>query len=133
MLGVCELISFAMSGFISMPHSWAIAGIWSILLVEQPSAISAVRAFLKAASVIMSRGRIFLRYSSITCIPASFARRIRPEYTAGIVPFPPRAIPRTSVRQFMEFAVYIPEHEPQVGQALRSKSHTSSIGIFPAV
>ena len=31
-----------------------------------------------------------------------------------------------SVRQFMELAVNIPEHEPQVGQALRSTSATSS-------
>ena len=32
-----------------------------------------------------------------------------------------------------EFAVYIPEHEPHVGQAWFSNSSTSSAVIFPAV
>ncbi len=35
-------------------------------------------------------------------------------------PFPGNARPITSNRQFIEFAVNMPEHEPQVGQALRS-------------
>jgi hypothetical protein len=34
--------------------------------------------------------------------------------------------PRASVRQFIELAVNMPEHEPQVGQALRSYSATFS-------
>ena len=34
--------------------------------------------------------------------------------------------PKASVRQFIEFAVNIPEQDPQVGQALRSYSLTSS-------
>ena len=34
--------------------------------------------------------------------------------------------PSASVRQFMELAVNMPEHEPQVGQAERSYSATSA-------
>ena len=41
-----------------------------------------------AFSVMISLGRIFFSQSSITFIPACFARRILSEYTAGIVPFP---------------------------------------------
>ena len=85
-----------------------------------------------ASFVMMSLGRISFRYISITAMPACFARRSRSEYTAGIVPFPCRPMPRASVRQFMEFAVYIPEQEPQVGQTFCSYSRTSSSLIFPA-
>ena len=38
-----------------------------------------------------------------------------------------------SVRQFMELAVYMPEHEPQVGQALHSHSWRRFSSILPAV
>ena len=64
-------------------------------------------------------------------MPACFASLILSEYTAGIVPLPRSAIPRTSVRQFIEFAVYIPEHEPQLGHTLFSNSSNSSAVIFP--
>ena len=100
--------------------------------VEHPSAISIVSAFINASFVIISLGRISLFNISITAYPALFARRILSEYTAGIVPFPLSPIPRTSVRQFIEFAVYIPEHEPHVGQVLFSNSITSSSLILPA-
>ena len=69
---------------------------------------------------------------SITAIPACFASLILSEYTAGIVPFPPSPIPSASVRQFIEFAVYIPEHEPHVGHTFSSNSLTSSSVIVPA-
>ena len=95
-------------------------------LVEQPSAISTVRAFKMDSLVMISLAQMFLRYISMTAIPACFASLIRSEYTAGIVPFPRRPIPSASVRQFMELAVYIPEQEPQVGQTLFSNSVTSS-------
>ncbi|MEZ5167562.1 MAG: hypothetical protein R2695_14110 [Acidimicrobiales bacterium] len=39
---------------------------------------------------------------------------------ATTVPLPGRERPSASVRQFMELAVNMPEHEPQVGQAERS-------------
>ena len=42
--------------------------------------------------------------------------RILAEYGAGSVPLPGSPKPTTSVRQFMELAVNMPEHEPQVGQ-----------------
>ena len=100
--------------------------------VEHPSAISTVRAFMNAFSVIMSLGQILFLTSSMICIPACFARRILSEYTAGIVPFPRSPIPSASVRQFMEFAVYIPEQDPQVGQTFSSNSESSSMVIFPA-
>ena len=80
----------------------------------------------------MSLGRIFFLTSSITCIPACFASCSLAEYTAGMVPFPFSPIPRASVRQFILFAVYIPEQEPQVGHAFSSNSHTSSSENFPA-
>ncbi len=54
------------------------------------------------------------------CMPACLARRRRAERGAGMVPLPRRAMPMASVRQFMELAVYMPEQEPQVGQALFS-------------
>src|ERR1700754_3692142 len=41
-------------------------------------------------------------------------------------PLPGNARPSASVKQFMEFAVNIPEHEPQVGQADRSITSTSA-------
>ena len=103
-----------------------------MLLVEQPRAISMVRALIKASFVIISLGRIFFRYISITCMPACFASLMRSEYTAGIVPLPLSPIPRTSVRQFMLLAVYMPEQEPQVGHAFASNSSTSSKDMVPA-
>ncbi len=111
----------------------AIAGRCNILLVEQPKAISAVKAFFIDCFVIISRGQIFFFTSSIICIPACFASSILAEYTAGIVPLPLSPIPKTSVKQFMEFAVYIPEHEPHVGQVFSSYFVSSSSLIFPAL
>ena len=109
------------------------AGRWSILLVEQPSAMSTASALRKAASVKMSRGRMFLCSISITAMPACFASSIRAEYTAGMVPLPLSPMPRASVRQFMELAVYMPEQDPQVGQVLHSYSRSFSPLIFPAL
>ena len=42
-------------------------------------------------------------------------------------------MPMTSVRQFMELAVYMPEQEPQLGQTLRSNSWSFASSILPAV
>src|SRR5690606_34189841 len=47
-------------------------------------------------------------------------------WVASTVPLPGRLRPSASVRQFIELAVNMPEQEPQVGQALRSISLTSS-------
>jgi hypothetical protein len=51
------------------------------------------------------------------CMPACLARRMRADITAGMVPLPGNPMPMASVRQFMELAVNMPAHEPQVGQA----------------
>ena len=108
------------------------AGRWSIELVEHPSAISTVRALMIDSFVMMSLGLIPFLYISITAIPACFASLSLSEYPAGIVPFPGSPIPRASVRQFIEFAVYIPEHDPHVGHVLHSYSYTSSSVMVPA-
>ena len=118
--GVWAEISFAWSRLMVTPASCAMAGRWSIVFVEQPSAMSTVSALLNAAGVMMSRGRMFFSTSVIICIPACLARRRRAEYGAGIVPLPGSPMPSASVRQFMEFAVYMPEQLPQDGQAFSS-------------
>ena len=99
------------------PASFAIARRCSTELVEAPIAMSTVSAFLNAAAVIISEGRTPFPSSFITASPVSFASARRCEYTAGMVPFPGSAMPSASHRQFIEFAVNMPEHEPQVGQA----------------
>ncbi|CAC7023810.1 Uncharacterised protein [Staphylococcus aureus] len=43
------------------------------------------------------------------------------------------ARPKTSIKQFIEFAVNIPAHEPQVGQAFCSISKNSSLEIDPSL
>ncbi len=115
-----------------MPHSWAMAGRWSMVLVEQPRAMSMVSALWKAASVMMSRGRISRSTSSMICMPACLASRRRADHTAGMVPLPRSPMPMASVRQFMELAVYMPEQEPQVGQALFSYSSRPASSSLPA-
>ncbi len=57
--------------------------------------------------------------------PASTKRRLRSACVASTEPLPAARAER-SVRQFIEFAVNMPEHEPQVGQAERSITCTSS-------
>ncbi len=116
-LGTLALISLIMSRLIFMPASLAIAGRCRTELVEHPSAISTASAFSNAFSVNMSEGFIPFSTSSITFMPACFASLILSAYTAGIVPLPGNPMPSTSVRQFMEFAVNIPEHDPQPGHA----------------
>ena len=78
-MGVWSEISLAMSKDSSMPHSWAMAGRWSMVLVEQPRAMSMVSALWKAAWVMMSRGRMFFSTSSMIFMPACLARRSRAE------------------------------------------------------
>ena len=58
--------------------------------------------------------------------PASTNSRRRSAWVATIVPLPGSDRPSASVRQFIELAVNMPEHEPQVGQAERSMTVTSS-------
>ena len=49
-----------------------------------------------------------------------------------MVPLPGSAMPMTSARQFMELAVNMPEHEPQVGQAPHSMALRPSSSRVPA-
>src|SRR5690606_14154668 len=58
--------------------------------------------------------------------PACLNSCSRSACVATTVPLPGSDRPSASVRQFMELAVNMPEHEPQVGQALRSTAATSS-------
>src|SRR5579863_7168166 len=58
--------------------------------------------------------------------PARRNSCLRSEWVATTVPLPGSDSPRASVRQFIEFAVNMPEHDPQVGQAERSYSATSA-------
>ena len=102
--------------------SLASASRCSTELVEQPMAISQHSALRNAAGVRMSRGLMSFSTSSMICMPACLARWMRAACTAGIVPLPGSAMPMASDRQFIELAVYMPEHEPQPGQELHSAS-----------
>ena len=51
---------------------------------------------------------------------------MRSACVATTVPLPGKERPSASVRQFIELAVNMPEHEPQVGQAERSISARSA-------
>ena len=53
-------------------------------------------------------------------------RSLRWACVASSEPLPGRESPKASVRQFIELAVNMPLHEPQVGQALRSTCATCS-------
>ncbi len=48
------------------------------------------------------------------------------------MPLPGSAMPMTSARQFIELAVNMPEHEPQVGHALHSMAARPSSSSLPA-
>ena len=50
-----------------------------------------------------------------------------------MVPLPGSASPSASIRQFIEFAVNIPEQEPQVGQPFFSRSFNAILSILPAL
>ncbi len=63
---------------------------------------------------------------STTVRPAVSYSSLRAVWVASTEPFPGRARPIASVRQFIELAVNMPEQEPQVGQALSSMRAMSS-------
>ena len=60
------------------------------------------------------------RHSSTATRPASRNSSLRSAWVATTVPLPGSPRPSASTRQFMELAVNMPEHEPQVGQLSRS-------------
>ena len=114
------LIASISARVISTPASCAIASRCKTVFEEAPIAISVASAFSIFFFVIISLGQMFSFTSSTILSPVSFAIRRLAALTAGSVPEKGIASPIASVRQFIEFAVYIPEHEPQVGQALFS-------------
>lgn len=61
--------------------------------------------------------------------PASSYSALRAVWVARTEPLPGRERPRTSVRQFIELAVNMPEQLPQVGQAFSSIRRMSSSEI----
>ena len=63
--------------------------------------------------------------------PASTNSRLRSAWVASVEPLPGSDRPSASVRQFIELAVNMPEHEPQVGQAERSI--TCDVGVADLV
>ena len=111
------LISLNRSNFNVTPASLAIARICRTVLVEQPKAMSTVKALSIDCSLIISRGLIFFSTNSMIFLPVSLATLIRAAETANLVPLPGKATPNASVKQFIELAVNIPEQEPQPGQA----------------
>src|SRR5258708_9662127 len=58
--------------------------------------------------------------------PASTNSALRSAWVASNDPLPGSGRPNASVRQFIELAVNMPEHDPQVGQAERSMTATSA-------
>ena len=129
--GVCLLISFTCARENSTPASWAIAIRCNTLFVLPPNAISTAKALAIASSFIMSLGLISLANNCNICFPVSFAKRTRWAITAGIVPFPGKAIPKASARQFIVLAVNIPAQLPQPGHAFDSNSRNLSAVISP--
>ena len=113
--------------------SWAIANRCSTVLVDPPMAISRAMAFSKASKVAMPRGKAVSSASPYQRAAKSTMRRPacsnsvrRRACVARTEPLPGRASPRASARQFIEFAVNIPEQDPHVGQAERSSCATSA-------
>jgi hypothetical protein len=105
----------------------------STVFVEPPIATSSAIAFSNASLVAIARGSAdasspsYQRSaSSMTVRPAAWNSSQRAAWVASVEPLPGSARPRASVRQFIEFAVNIPEHEPQVGHAERSTSVSPS-------
>jgi len=97
--------------------------------VEPPIAMSTRIAFSNAGLVAIAFGSTeassssYQRLaSSTTSLPAVVNRSLRAAEVARVEPLPGRASPITSSRQFIEFAVNMPEHDPQVGQAFCSIS-----------
>ena len=117
----------------STSASYAAASRCSTVLVEPPIAMSSVIAFSNALKLAIERGSALAspssyqrRARSTMRWPASTNRRRRSAWVATSVPLPGSARPSASIRQFIELAVNMPEHEPQVGQAERSMTATSS-------
>jgi hypothetical protein len=100
-------------------------------------AMSSAMAFSKAATLAIERGSTLASslsyqrsHSSTASCPALRKSFSRSAWVATMEPLPGRDRPSASVRQFIELAVNMPEHEPQVGQAERSMAFTSASEFF---
>ena len=133
MFGICWHTSSQSSMVMGQPAAWEIAVRCSMVLVEPPKAMSSAMPFLMECSLMISSAVMFFSTSSITFMPACLAKRMRSEYTAGMVPLPGRAMPKPSERQQMELAVNMPEQLPHVGHAVFSNHLHSSSVMVPAV
>ena len=120
----------------SSSASWAAASRCSTVLVEPPMAMSSVIAFSNAAAGgdrARAAPRRRRRRSSggpgrRSAAPARSKSALRAAWVASVEPLPGSARPSASVRQFIELAVNMPEHEPQVGQAECSISPSCVVG-----
>ncbi len=95
-----------------IPASLVTARVCRTVFVEPPIAISSTKALSIDFSVIMSKGLISFSIKVIICFAAFLKSFFLCGSIARIVPFPGRAIPIASQRQFIEFAVNIPEQLP---------------------
>jgi len=114
-----------------MPASEATARVCRMVFVEPPMAISSARALSRDFLFMISSGLISFSRSSRICFPAVLYSFSLFGSTARMVPFPGSAIPIASQRQFIEFAVNIPEQLPCVGQPVHSSSVSFSSLILP--
>ena len=101
---------------------------------EGPRATSVVATVLEILAVDPSARVVVAGVPNLTAFGAQWETTVRPavskslrrsEWVASREPLPGRERPRASVRQFIELAVNMPEHDPQVGQALASMISTS--------
>ena len=102
-------------------------------MVEPPIAMSKAKASSIASLVTISRGLICFLTKFIKCLADSRTNSRRSSETARTVPFPGKAKPNISNKQFIEFAVNIPAQEPQVGQAFCSMNKKSFSVICPSL
>ena len=125
--GVAREIASMSSESKGTPASCAAASRCSTVFVEPPMATSTAIALPKARFVAMESGNTEAsswsyqrRARSTTSRPAFRNRSRRAAAVARVEPLPGRPSPITSTRQFIELAVNMPEHEPQVGHAFCS-------------
>src|SRR5664280_208456 len=107
------------------------AGTWSVVFEEPPSARSTATAFSKALWVIILDCVILYFINSNICSPDSRASRIFFPATACVVAQYGRLIPIDSVIHAIVLAVNRPAQEPGPGQAHLSSSFISSSLILP--
>lgn len=114
------------------PASFATASVCSTVFDEPPMAISSTRALRNDFAVTKSfaRGGFSIFASSTIRRAARRQYSTRSGESAAMVPLPGSAMPSASQRQFMLFAVNIPEQEPGPGQAVHSSSWSCASSIL---